>query len=96
MSKHTHNLIEVVEFCKEHQLDAEVVGRWVWITFQSKPDADTRNMLKSFGFRWSPRRGKWAHNCGHPSRSSTGNPWLKYRHCRISELDIADLGVAVA
>ncbi len=94
MSKETHNVIEVVEFCKQHQLDAELVGRWVWVTFDSKPNAEIRQELKDFGFRWSPKRGKWAHNCGHPSRSSTGNPWLKYRHCKISELDTQRLAVA--
>jgi hypothetical protein len=94
MSKEAHNVIEVVEFCEQHQLDAELVGRWVWVTFSSKPSAAIRQSLKDFGFRWSRRRGKWAHNCGHPSRSSAGNPWIKYGHRRISELDAADLAVA--
>ena len=94
MSKETHNVIEVVEFCKQYQLDAELVGRWVWVTFSSKPDTEIRQKLKDFGFRWSRRRGKWAHNCGYPSRSSTGNPWFKYAHCNVSEIDTRSLAVA--
>ena len=31
----------------------------VRITFDGKPDADTRGWLKSHGWRWSPRAGAW-------------------------------------
>jgi len=66
----SHNLIEVIEFCREHGWfdTAEVVGRWVWLSFSSKPSADIRQELKDYGFRWIAKRGRWAHNCGHPSR----------------------------
>lgn len=29
------------------------------ITFEGKPDENTRNALKSYGFRWNPKRGLW-------------------------------------
>ena len=58
------SIIEVLEFCKVQALPARVVGKWVWIKFESKPSAEVRQSLKDFGFRWSRRRGQWAHNCG--------------------------------
>lgn len=78
---------EVVEFCKELGLDAEVVGRWIWVTFAQKPDRDMIKALKDFGFHWSPRREKWAHNCGHPSQPGSGNPWDKYEHYPVDQID---------
>lgn len=29
------------------------------ILFEDKPDAETRNLLKRFGFRWAPSQGAW-------------------------------------
>ena len=44
-----------------------------------------RQAMKDLGFRWSPRRKKWAHNCGTPSKSArVVNPWDKYHHQPIS------------
>lgn len=31
----------------------------VQLIFDGKPDDDTRELLKSYGFRWSPRNGAW-------------------------------------
>ncbi len=66
---------EVVEWCAVNAerlgVEADLVGRWVWITFEAKPSAEVRSALKAAGFRWCTRRGAWAHNCGHwslPSR----------------------------
>ena len=73
------SLDEVVAFCRHHNFHAEIVGAWVWVSFGEKPDVPTRQILREFGFRWSHRRKKWAHNCGTPSRASKkGNPWEKY------------------
>ena len=83
--------MEVVEFCKARALDAELVGRWIWVTFESKPPAEIRQELKDFGFRWSPRRGRWAHNCGYPSRRGVGDPRLKYGAVPISSLTTDDV-----
>ena len=69
---------QAVAFCREHKLQAEIVGSWVWVSFAEKPDEAMRQLLRDFGFRWSARRRKWAHNCGTPSRAGKGNPWEKY------------------
>ena len=75
----------VIEFCKRNKLDAELVGCWVWVSFDEKPDEDTRKLLKDAGFRWIRKRSKWAHNCGRPCRAGKGNPWDKYDHQYISK-----------
>lgn len=83
-------LDDVIEFCLHHRFKAEVVGRWVWVTFDEKPDHETLKALKDFGFHWSPRREKWAHNCGVPSQPGSGNPWDKYLHYPIEPEDDQD------
>ncbi len=78
--KSNHGILEVLEFCKELSLPARVVGKWVWIQFESKPDAEVRQSLKDMGFRWSRRRGQWAHNCGLTSKPARSyRPWDKYQ-----------------
>ena len=47
-SKSNHSIIEVLEFCKTQNLPARVVGRWVWVEFESKPSADIRQAMKDF------------------------------------------------
>ena len=75
---------EVIAFCKTNGLNAEQVGVWVWVSFEEKPDEETRKVLKDAGFRWSGRRKKWAHNCGVKTASSKGNPWEKYGSAVVS------------
>ncbi len=95
-SKSEHSIIEVLEFCKAQNLPARVVGRWVWIEFESRPCAEIRQALKDFGFRWSRRRGQWSHSCGHSSRPARSyRPWDKYRTISLDEAYVkAGLGVA--
>lgn len=93
--KSNHNLIEVLEFCKELSLPARVVGRWIWVKFESKPNAGIRQSLKDFGFHWSRRRGQWAHNCGHSSRPAHSyKPWDKYETTLLENYVNAGLGVS--
>lgn len=74
-----HTIIEVLEYCQVNTLPARVVGKWVWVEFEEKPSAETRAGLKAMGFRWSKRRGQWAHSCGLPSRPARSyRPWDKY------------------
>ena len=90
------SIIEVLEFCKARSLPARVVGKWVWVKFDSKPDADIRQALKDCGFRWSRRRQQWAHNCGVSSRPARSyRPWDKYRTTMLEDYVNAGLGVAI-
>ena len=85
-SKSNHSIIEVLEYCKAQALPARVVGRWVWIKFESKPSAEIRQGLKNMGFRWSRRRGQWAHNCGNSSRPARNyRPWDRYKTYSLDE-----------
>ncbi len=85
-SKSNHSILEVLEFCKAQNLPARVVGKWVWIKFESKPSAEIRQALKDFGFCWSRRRGQWCHNCGHSSRPARNyRPWDKYQTFTMDE-----------
>jgi len=94
MQQYKPSVIEVCQFCKDHRLNAELVGRWVWVKFDAKPDAETRKLMKDFGFRWVARRGMWAHNCGHPSRSGKRHPFYTYGHRPVSQLDTESLTAA--
>ena len=79
-SRHIPDLAEVIAFCKKLNLAGKVVGKWVWVFFEDKPEDALRQALKDFGFRWSARRGGWAHNCGNPSRSAAKtSPFEKYQ-----------------
>jgi len=71
--------LQVISFCQENKLDAELVGKWVWVTFAAKPARDLRDQMRLLGFIYSARRGKWAHNCGHPTPSAVdSDPFAKY------------------
>ncbi len=79
--------VEVVVFCREHHLPAEVVGRWCWIKFASKPGADVRQLLKDAGFRWSPKREQWYHTCGCRSYGRGGpDPRCRYGSIRVESI----------
>ena len=96
MKTEEHTMIEVLEFVQQNGLAnlAEVVGRWVWLTFPDKPEATIRESLRAFGFRWIPRRGRWAHNCGHPCRAGVGDPRHKYPVYSVDQMRQEDLQVA--
>jgi len=80
------DLPDVIAFCKDHDIPADVVGRWVWVKFDDKPDVETRTLLKGAGFRWVKVRMQWAHNCGYHSRKGKGNPRWKYGSVPVSEI----------
>ena len=57
---------------------AEVVGRWVWVTFSEQPDAGMRQQLAQLGFHWNRERQAWQHPCGKFSLGSQQDPHEKY------------------
>ena len=80
----------VIERLKSHGelfARAEIVGRWVWITFEVKPSADLREVLKAEGFRWNQSRQTWQHCGGRPSGHSRGNPKDNYGVIPATALD---------
>lgn len=91
------SIIEVLEFCKELNLPARVVGKWVWIDFPTKPSAEIRASLKAMGFRWSHRRQQWANSCkAGASKPARGyRPWDKYATTLLDDYVNARLAVPV-
>jgi len=57
---------------------AEVVGKWVWVTFKETPAAEIRQQLAQLGFHWNRERQAWQHPCGQFRLSSQQDPHEKY------------------
>ena len=57
---------------------AEVVGKWVWVTFKEQPAAEIRQQLAQLGFHWNRERQAWQHPCGQFRLSSASDPREKY------------------
>ena len=57
---------------------AEVVGKWVWITFPEAPDERIRAELSQLGFHWNNGRKCWQHPCGETLPRGTQEPRGKY------------------
>lgn len=57
---------------------AEVVGRWVWVTFTEQPAAEMRQQLAQLGFHWNRERQAWQHPCGQFRLASVQDPHEKY------------------
>ncbi len=63
---------------RQYQL-AEVVGKWVWITFPDQPEDTVRGQLSQFGFHWNNSRKCWQHPCGQFATEGSGqDPRAKY------------------
>ncbi len=58
---------------------AEVVGKWIWITFAEPPAEQVRGQLSQFGFHWNNARKCWQHPCGQfATEGSQQDPRAKY------------------
>ncbi len=57
---------------------AEVIGRWVWITFSEPPIERVRAELSQLGFHWNNTRKCWQHPCGETLPRGTQEPREKY------------------
>src|ERR1051326_2690891 len=57
---------------------AEVVGKWVWITFPEAPAERVRAELSQLGFHWNNTRKCWQHPCGETLPRGQQEPRDKY------------------
>ena len=57
---------------------AEVVGKWIWITFPEQPVETLRADLSQLGFHWNNTRKCWQHPCGETLPRGQHNPREKY------------------
>jgi hypothetical protein len=56
---------------------AEVVGKWIWVSFSEQPAPTVRQTLAQLGFHWNRTRQAWQHPCGQFRLSSAGDPHEK-------------------
>jgi hypothetical protein len=57
---------------------AEVVGKWIWVTFKETPAAEIRQQLAQLGFHWNRERQAWQHPCGQFRLRGFQDPHEKY------------------
>jgi hypothetical protein len=57
---------------------AEVVGKWIWITFPEQPIERVRADLSQLGFHWNNTRKCWQHPCGETLPRGQQEPRQKY------------------
>jgi hypothetical protein len=57
---------------------AEVVGKWIWISFPEPPLERVRAELSQLGFHWNNTRKCWQHPCGETLPRGTQEPREKY------------------
>ena len=57
---------------------AEVVGKWIWISFPEPPIERIRAELSQLGFHWNNTRKCWQHPCGETLPRGQQEPREKY------------------
>jgi hypothetical protein len=57
---------------------AEVVGKWVWVSFRETPAPELRQILAQLGFHWNRERQAWQHPCGAFRLRGFQDPHEKY------------------
>ena len=68
---------------------AEVVGKWIWVSFSEQPAPTVRQTLAQLGFHWNRTRQAWQHPCGQFRLSSAGDPHEKYQAHRPADIATA-------
>jgi hypothetical protein len=66
---------------------SKVVGRWIWIEFDTKPADHIREWLSAEGFYWNRKRSAWQHCCGiHTARAKGYDPREKYQSAAVTDV----------
>jgi hypothetical protein len=65
---------------------AEVVGKWIWVTFTEKQPQEITAELSQLGFHWNNRRQVWQHPCG-VFKGEPVDPRSKYQ--TVSAMEVA-------
>jgi len=73
----TGEVLDKLKDCPSALAKAYIVGSWVWVEFESKPDFKTRSFLLQLGFHWNKQRNAWQHPCG------SFRPYNKYHDPRF-------------
>ena len=57
---------------------AEVVGKWIWVSFSEQPAPTVRQTLAQLGFHWNRTRQAWQHPGGALTPGTESDPREKY------------------
>ena len=75
----TEQVLDLLHRRLEHAFAlAEVVGKWVWITFPEPQEPQITAELSQLGFHWNSRRKVWQHPCG-VFKGEAVDPRTKYQ-----------------
>jgi hypothetical protein len=69
---------------------AEVVGKWIWITFPEQPVERVRADLSQLGFHWNNTRKCWQHPCGQTMPRGQQEPREKYTSFFPADMNAVD------
>jgi hypothetical protein len=64
---------------------AEIVGKWVWVSFTEKQPQSLTAELSQLGFHWNNRRQVWQHPCG-VFKGEPVDPRSKYQTVSAQEV----------
>jgi hypothetical protein len=81
----TAEVVAALDERPEVKRHAYVVGAWVWVQFPTSPNAETREWLKDWGFRWNSKRQAWQHPCGAFRSRSGDDPRGRYGVVRLED-----------
>src|SRR5512138_149431 len=89
----THQVLDLLQKWLPEQFNlAEIVGKWVWVTFPEPPAEKIRGQLSQFGFHWNNHRKCWQHPCGTlnsqlSTHHSESDPRAKYSTRTAAEFE---------
>lgn len=62
--KSQEQVLSELQECQNALAHSFIVGKWVWIEFNGKPDNSVLSKIKKIGFTWNKDRKAWQHPCG--------------------------------
>ena len=77
--------------CACNPQQVEIIGQWIWVTFNRVPEVEHRAWMKDHKFRYNPNRQVWQY-AGCPSRkTNAGSDYIKTKY-GVKSIDIEDKG----
>jgi len=84
----TEEVVKEVLKKPEIKENFQVVGSWVWCSFEQKPSFEVLSFLKNLGFRWNRKRRVWQNACGIRSRATEGDPKARYQVLYLKDYNL--------
>lgn len=84
-------LISLARDCKTvHPERIEIVGQWIWLTFNRIPEMEERDWLKARKFRFNPKRTCWQYAGCESGKSHADSDYIKNKYGVLSVKDEED------